>query len=453
LKKLLWESISWRRHRHKAQGQEQKEKVLPKTISSSKNPVEVKTVTTLPLEGYRVLDFSTYAAAPICAMTLADWGAEVIKVEPLTGDAFRFFGLIMRCPVKEDDNIQFELDNRNKRGIALDLKSREGKEIIHRLLKAADVLVTNYRPKGLKNLELDYESVSARYPRLVYAYLNGYGDAGPEKDKPGFDLAAYFARSGILVEMPEPGSPPIPPLAGFGDHPTGTFLAGGICAALLHRERTGKGCKVQTALFNAALWNLGLNVATANNNAHLPEEEQEKIKASRKRPRTALMNTYRTKDNRWITVMALEYDRYWKPFAEKVIQRPDLVEDPRFQNQMATFQHTEELTAMVDQEFQKYTKDELVQRMKMADIVCEVNQRWREMKEDVQALENGFIIEHRMPSGRKEWVVGNPVKFNGEKTSLRRYAPKLGEHNDEILSELGYSREEIKSLRDKKVIK
>ncbi len=408
---------------------------------------------TLPLEGYRVLDFSTYAAAPVCAMTLADWGADVIKVESLFGDAFRLFGFIMRCPIAENDNIQFELDNRNKRGIALDLKIPEGQEIIQKLLKATDVLVTNYRPKALKGIGLDYETLSGKYPRLVYAYLNGYGDKGPEKDKPGFDLAAYFARSGILVEVPEPGSDPIPPLAGFGDHPTGTFLAGGICAALLRREKTGKGCKVQTALFNAALWNLSLNIATANNNAHLPEEEQLKIKPSRKRPRTALMNTYRTKDDRWVTIMALEYDRYWKPFAERVIRRPDLADDPRFKNQMAAFEHTVELAALVEEEVRKITKDELVQRMAAADIVYEVNQRWKELKDDLQAVENDFMVEHKMPSGRKEWIVGNPVKFNGGKTSLRRYAPKLGEHNDEILSELGYSREQIKSLRDKKVIK
>jgi crotonobetainyl-CoA:carnitine CoA-transferase CaiB-like acyl-CoA transferase len=408
---------------------------------------------TRPLEGYRVLDFSTYAAAPVCAMTLADWGADVIKVESLSGDAFRLFGFIMRCPIAENDNIQFELDNRNKRGIALDLKTPEGQEIIQKLLKAADVLVTNYRPKALKGIGLDYEALSEKYPRLVYAYLNGYGDKGPEKDKPGFDLAAYFARSGILVEVPEPGSDPIPPLAGFGDHPTGTFLAGGICAALLRREKTGKGCKVQTALFNAALWNLSLNIAAANNNAHLPEEEQLKIKASRKRPRTAMMNTYRTKDDRWVTIMALEYDRYWKPFAESVIRRPDLADDPRFKNQMAAFEHTVELAAIVEEEVRKITKDELVKRMAAADIVYEVNQRWKELKDDVQAVENDFMVEHKMPSGRKEWIVGNPVKFNGEKTSLRRYAPKLGEHNEEILSELGYNRGQIKSLRDKKVIK
>jgi crotonobetainyl-CoA:carnitine CoA-transferase CaiB-like acyl-CoA transferase len=408
---------------------------------------------TLPLEGYRVLDFSTYAAAPICSMTLADWGADVIKVESLFGDAFRLFGFIMRCPIAENDNIQFELDNRNKRGIALDLKTPEGQEIIQKLLKTTDVLVTNYRPKALKGIGLDYGTLSGRYPRLVYAYLNGYGDKGPEKDKPGFDLAAYFARSGILVEVPEPGSDPIPPLAGFGDHPTGTFLAGGICAALLRREKTGKGCKVQTALFNAALWNLSLNIATANNNAHLPEEEQLKIRTSRKRPRTAMMNTYRTKDDRWVTIMALEYDRYWKPFAESVLRRPDLVDDPRFKNQMAAFEHTVELAAIVEAEVRKITKDELVKRMAAADIVYEVNQRWKELKDDIQAVENDFMVEHKMPSGRKEWVVGNPVKFNGEKTSLRRYAPKLGEHNDEILSELGYSREQIKSLRDKKIIK
>ncbi|MDD5170450.1 MAG: CaiB/BaiF CoA-transferase family protein [Syntrophales bacterium] len=408
---------------------------------------------TMPLEGVKVLDFSTYAAAPICSMTLADWGADVIKIEPITGDMFRFFGLIMQCPVQEDDNIQFEMDNRNKRGISLNLKTGEGKKIIHKLLETADVLVTNYRPKALQSLGLDYETVAKDNPRLVYAYLNGYGDVGPDRDKPGFDLSAYFARSGILVEMPEPGSPPLPALAGFGDHPTGTFLAGGICAALVQRERTGKGCKVQTSLFNAALWNLQLNIASANNNAHLSEEEYLKIKAQRKKPRSGLMNTYQSKDCRWITVMALEYNRYWKPFAEIVLMRPDLADDPRFNNQMAGFQHGEELAAIIDEAFGKLTEKEIVTRLKEADIAHEVNLRWKEIKNDVQALENGFIMEYKMPSGRTDWVMGNPVRFNGEKTLIRRNAPRLGEHNDEILSELGYGAEQIAAWRAGMIIK
>ncbi len=167
----------------------------------------------------------------------------------------------------------------------------------------------------------------------------------------------------------------------------------------------------------------------------------------------AMMNTYRTKDNRWVTVMALEYDRYWKPFAEKVLRRPDLVNDPRFKDQMCTFQNSEELTAIVDEVIQKIDKDEFIRRMAENDIVYELNQQWTEIKNDGQALENDFIVPHKMRSGRDEWVIGNPVKFNGEKTSLRMYAPKLGEHNNEILRELGYSSQEIQRLREKKVIK
>ncbi|MEI6609964.1 MAG: CoA transferase [Deltaproteobacteria bacterium] len=408
---------------------------------------------TQPLKGIKVLDFSTYAAAPICAMALADWGADVIKIESLSGDMMRYFGFIMSCPVQDDDNIQFEMDNRNKRGISLNLKTGEGNEIIHKLLATADVLVTNYRPKALVGLGLDYESISKKHPRIVYAYLNGYGDEGPDRDKPGFDLSAYFARSGILVELPEPGYPPLSPISGFGDHPTGTYLAGGICAALLQREKTGKGCKVQTALFNTALWNLQLNIATANNNAHLSDEEFNKIKSQRKRPRSGLMNTYQSKDGRWITIMALEYDRYWKPFAELVLKRADIANDPRFNTQAASFQHGADLAAIIDESFGKLTEAEIVARLKTADIAHEINLRWKEIKDDVTALENGFIFEYTMPSGRKDWLIGNPVRFNGEKTFVRRHAPRLGEHNDEILSELGYSTEQLSTMREKKIIK
>jgi len=407
----------------------------------------------LPLKGIKVLDFSTYAAAPICSVTLADWGADVIKVESTAGDPGRVFGFIMQCPVQDDDNIQFELGNRNKRGIAIDLKTGEGREIIHRLLPDADVLVTNYRPDALKKLALDYEAIKEKYPRLIYAYLNGYGDVGPDKDKPGFDLSAYFARSGILIEMTEPGAPPVPPLAGFGDIPTGTILVGGICAALLHRHQTGRGCKVQSALINTALWNLQLNIAAANNNAHLSEEEYARLKASRKKPRTALMNTYQTQDNRWITIMGIEYDRFWKPFAETVLQRPDLANDARFNNLMGGFMNSEELTAIVDGEFGRNTKDELVRRMKAIDMVYEVNLQWKELKDDNHLKENGFIYEHPMPSGRREWLIANPVKFNGQRATVRRYAPRLGEHNEEVLAGVGYSAEGIAALREKKIIR
>lgn len=409
---------------------------------------------TLPLEGIRVIDFGTHAAAPICGMALADWGADVIKIETMTGEFMRVFGLIMQCPVGENDDIQFELDNRNKRGMAINMKSEDGRKIISKLLATADVMITNFRVKALQNLGLDYETLSRKYPRLVYAYLNGYGDSGPDKDKPGFDLSAYFARCGILVEMREPGGPLVPPLAGFGDHPTGTYLAGGICAALVQRSKTGKGCKVQNSLVNTALWNLQLNIAAANNNAHLSVEDYEmKLKPSRKKPRQALMNTYRAGDGRWITVMSLEYDRYWKVFAEKVIMRPDLVDDPRFNNQAAGFQNAAELAAIIEEEFAKYDGDELLARLKAGDVPHEKNLYWREIKDDVHIRENGFIMEYRMRSGRNEWIIGNPVRFNREKTVVRRGAPKLGEHNSEILAELGYSPEEIASLRDAKVIK
>jgi len=253
--------------------------------------------------------------------------------------------------------------------------------------------------------------------------------------------------------MPEPESPPLSALAGFGDHPTGTFLAGGICAALLHREKTGKGCKVQTSLFNSALWNLQLNIATANNNDHLSDEEINKWKQRRAKPRSALMNTYKSKDGRWITVMALEYDRYWKPFAETVLHRPDLADDPRFNNQAAAFQHSQVLTEIIDAAFGALPEEELLNRLKAADIAHEINLRWKEIKNDAQARENGFIMEYKMPSGRTDWIMGNPVRFNCEKTQIRRPSPRLGEHNDEILSELGYDTEQIAAWRANLIIK
>ncbi len=398
-----------------------------------------------PLQGYRVIDMSIYAAGPICSMTLADWGADVIKVESLSGDAFRTFGLLMNCNVAEDDNIQFELDNRNKRGIALDLKTEKGKQIFHKLLKTSDVIVTNFRPKALAQLKLSYDDLKSKYPGLVYAVLNGYGDKGPEKDKPGFDVAAYWAKGGILAEFGEPDSDPIPALAGVGDHPTGSLLAGGICAALLRKERTGKGCKVQTSLYNSALWTVSLNIAEANNTGVYK-------KRTNKIPPTGLMNTYKTKDNRWITIMCLEYERYWQSFCDVVLEKPFLIDDQRFNTLAATKKNSRALAEIIKEDFLKIPLDELVRRLKMIDIVYEVNLRFHEIKDDPQALENGYVIPFSLPSGRIDWTIGNPVQFSGQSTEIVRLAPKLGEHNVEILSELGHTSEEIASLRKENVV-
>jgi crotonobetainyl-CoA:carnitine CoA-transferase CaiB-like acyl-CoA transferase len=406
----------------------------------------LKNAMTLPLEGIRVIDLTSYAAGPICSVVLADWGADVIKVESFTGDVFRYFGYIMNCPVTQDDNVIFECDNRNKRGICLDLKTEEGGEIMHRLLDTSQVMVTNFRPKALEKLGLDYESISKRHPSIVYAYLNGYGDEGPDKDKPGFDGAAYFARSGIFLEFGEPGTEPMPPVVGFGDHTTGTFLAGGIAAAIYYREKTGKGCKVQTALLNAAIWNLSLDIASANNNGGW-------YKPTRKKPRSGLMNTYQTKDGRWVTFLAPEYDRYWRPFCEKVIKRPELVEDKRFKTQAAAFDNGVAAAEIIEKECLKLTCAELVRRMKEADIVYEINQKWHELKDDPQIRETGFLQEYTMPSGRKDWIPGNPVRFNGEKPVIRKGAPRLGEDNNEILGEIGYNNNEIQAFRENKIIK
>ena len=402
--------------------------------------------TTLPLEGIKVIDLATFGAAPICAMTLADWGADVIKVETLNGDAFRYFGFAMKCPITEDDNIMWELENRNKRGVSVDLKTAGGKEILSKLLASADVMVTNMRPDALKRLELDYETTSKLYPRLIYAYLSGYGDQGPDRNKPGFDLPAFFARSGILLEFGEPGTEPMPGIAGFGDHTTGTFLVGGVCAALLNRYRTNRGCKVNIALYNAALWNLSLNIVAANNQGVFPRQ-------SRKNPRSALMNTYQTKDGKWVNVTMLEYDKYWKPLCIKVLNRPDMAEDPRFSTMFAGFENGAAAAAQIQGEFEKYTLAELKPRLNGADIAYEVCQRWHEIKNDEQALINGFIMEQHLASGRKEWVIGNPVKYNSENTVIRRNAPKLGEHNREVLKELGYSSVDIAKLIKNNIVK
>lgn len=398
-----------------------------------------------PLEGYRVIELGIYAAGPAAGVALADWGADLIKVESPYGDPSRHFGIMMNCRIDDDDNIIYEIENRNKRGIALDLKKERGQEIMHKLLGSADAFITNMRPRALESLKLSYEDLKERYPRLVYGALTGYGQRGPEVNKPGFDLSAYWARGGILREFGEPESDPIPALAAFGDHPTGLFLAGGVAAALLSRTKTGKGCKVDTSLYSAVLWNLSLNIAEANNTGVYQ-------KRSNKVPPTGIMNTYKTREGNWITLMALEYEKFWGPFCKKVIDAPQLADDPRFSTVISSKKNSREQAALIQSEMVKFTAEELEKRLDSIDMVYEVNLRFHEIKEDPQAIENNYIIPFKMRSGRQDWAFSNPVKFNDADTELMRYAPDLGEHNEEVLTELGLSAEEIRVLQEEKVI-
>jgi len=398
------------------------------------------------LNGVRVVDLTTYAAGPVCCRVLADWGADVIKIEPLAGDTYRHFGRMMGTPVGEGEDPLFYLDNANKQGIAVDLKKDEGKAIIHKLLERADVFVTNYRHDAIGRLGLSFEDLSVKYPRLVYGYINGYGTNGPDAAKPGYDFSAYWGRGGIMIELGEPNAPPLSALGGFGDHPTGTFLAGGIAAALYGREKTGKGEKVEVALYHAAIWNMALNV-TASYYWDNPRK-------SVYDPLNPMVNPYQCKDGSWIILIVTpnDHDRYWKIVCE-TLEIPEFINDDRFKTFEASQRNKKLLTSILGDAMRKKTRAEWEKTLPETPIVYERVQNFHEVNSDEQAIVNEFLTDVTFPNGHKVLLPTSPVKFVNNGQPPKKLAPGLGEHTREVLLEIGYDSKDIATLESKKIIK
>ncbi|MFC2013800.1 CaiB/BaiF CoA transferase family protein [Chloroflexota bacterium] len=276
------------------------------------------------LSGVRVLELAEWIAAPSASMILADWGADVIKIEnPQGGDAVR--GLLHTDGVYTyaDFNQHWEFLNRNKKSIGLDVRSEEGKAILYQLVERADVFVTNFRKLFLEKLGYSYETISKRNPKIVYLSITGYGHKGPSRDAPAMDETAYWARSGIMSLLGEPDTPP-PALRGaMGDLPTGMFAAGGVALALYNRERTGEGQEIEVSLLGSGIWTAGFDLQT------VLYYEYDYPRESRKEKLNPLYNSYGTKDNRWIMFSMPQSDRYW-PHMCKALGIGNLETDPRF---------------------------------------------------------------------------------------------------------------------------
>ncbi len=296
-----------------------------------------------PLSGFRVVEVAMWVAGPSSAAVLGDWGADVIKLEdPNGGDPIR--GATTRATYRSDLRVRpgYELDNRNKRSVAVDLRRPEGRDFAHRIIDRADVFVTNLRLDALERMGLDYRSLSARDPRLVYATLNGYGHRGPDRLRPAFDYAAAWARSGLMATVAEPGQPPPAQRPGMIDHAAGLGLAGAVSAALLARQRTGRGQEVRLSLFAMGLWMnaTDLEVAMLSGQAPQPESRKERI--------NPLWNSYQCKDGRWIYFVMIQSDRHWKDFCA-ALERPQWLTDPRFSDFHARMRSSREITRAIEE--------------------------------------------------------------------------------------------------------
>jgi formyl-CoA transferase len=394
--------------------------------------------TGLPLEGIRVLDVSSFIAAPAAAVVLGDYGADVIKVEPPgEGDPHRANIKLTSFP-KSPVNYPWHLDARNKRSIALDLKNPDGRAALDRLIDTADVLITNYPFPVRARLKLSYEDVAPRNPRLIYASFSGYGETGPDKDQPGFDSNGYFARSGLLGGMHFEGQPPGFVLPAQGDRPSAMALLSAILLALYDRERTGKGTWVASNLLANGLWSNGVYAQAALVDAYLPN------RPPRERPRSALANIYLTRDDRWLQLNVAHEARLWPGILE-IIERPDLAADPRFAEITARHTHAAELREILDGVFRARDFAHWNHLLKARGVPHSRVNRAQDIPTDPQAEAAGAVVTADTPGMPR--TLAAPFQLGHASPRRPGPGPDLGQHTDVILREAGLSNNEIAALK------
>ena len=397
------------------------------------------------LEGIKVLDMTTYLMAPVTGALLGEYGAEVIKIEdPAGGDPIRDF-LSAGSFAKTDINFGLELGNRNKKSLALNLKDPRGREVAYKLVERSDIFLTNIRHPALEKLGMDYETLSRINPRLIYAHGTGYGPKGPDRDRPAYDELAFWARGGTMGILGQPNTPPVPLHGGIGDMSSGAIFVAGIMAALLYRERTGEGQKVDCSLYHCGIWAAGLDVQTGL------ATREDVPRMSRKNTGNPIYNTYQAKDGKWFQFVMLQTDRWWDDVC-KVIGREDLITDPRFNTHEKRCSNSQAAIAILDEVFATKPRDEWAQLFNEYRFAWAPQSYTTEIISDPQALANNYFTEVEHPSGKRVRFVAAPWQLSKTPIRIKSAAPALGQHTEETLLDLGYTQEQIQELRSQRVI-
>jgi crotonobetainyl-CoA:carnitine CoA-transferase CaiB-like acyl-CoA transferase len=389
------------------------------------------------LKGLKVVEFASYIAAPGAAGMLGDWGADVIKVERPGGDSMRHVFADLKTELA--GNPTFDLDNRGKRGVVLDVGKAEGREALARLAATADVFITNVRPAALKRAGLDEKTLRAANPRLVYALVTGYGLDGPDAHKPGFDVTAFWARAGVASMTAPKGMDPFMLRSGFGDHITTLATVSAILAGLYEREQTGKGRMVQTSLLATGVYTMGSDLAVQLKFGRLASIR------TREQPMNPIATFYKSADERWFVHNPRGGTKDWPTFAA-VAGRPDLVDDERFATGRARRENSPLLVAEFDKAFAAMPYDEIARRLDEADLVWSPVQTPAQVAADPQVMASGAIVQVEDGQGGTFPSPASPARFPGADQTVRPRSPTLGEHTREVLAEIGYSPAEIEAI-------
>lgn len=397
------------------------------------------------LDGIKVLDVGSWIAGPAAATIMSDFGAEVVKVEPpRTGDPYRQLPRLPGMPVSEH-NYSWLLDARNKKSLTLDLTMPEGRDVLLALATQADVYVTNFPPPLLARLKLSYEDLSPVNPRLIYASLTAYGEVGEEATKPGFDVNAWWARSGLMDLVRAAGAPPSSSMPGMGDHPTAMALFAAIMMGLYERERTGKGSKVSSSLMANGAWANGVLIQAALCGATFVE------RPPREQALNALVNLYQCRDGRWFVLTLLREENEWEGFARS-IGRADLLSDARFATMAARHANSHALVKILDEVFAQKDWAEWRATLEAHEITFEAVARLDHVGDDrqMEATQTIVPLEDAGVPGLR--TVMSPIQVAGQPSVKPTRAPDLGQHTEQVLRGLGYDGAAIQRLRDLGVV-
>jgi len=387
--------------------------------------------------GLKVVDFASFIAGPSAAVILSDFGADVIKVEPPKGDLWRQGQKIPPQP-QAADAYPWHLANRNKRGMTLDLKSPTSQQVLKKLVTWADVLIVNTPHPSRKRLGLEYEDVAQWNPRLIYADVTGFGEKGPDAELPGFDITAYWARSGLLSMTRDAGVPPTWPVAGSGDNATAVGLYSAIVTALYRRERTGKGSYVTTSLLAEGIWSASVSIQAALCEARFYPPHD------RKDPANAALNVYRAADDTWF-VLIVTPDKL--AAVAQAIGRADLLTDPRFSDPAKLVANMSQLTAILDEVFGAQPMAHWNEVFNGVRVTFGTVHGPQEVIADPQLRLNDIVVPLDGAGGKLTSTISSPIQVHGVAKVSAKRAPELGEHNEEVLQQLGFDAADIDGLR------